>query len=75
MPSRLADKTEMKSLIKAMSSFGRGVFMLTRGSNTSVDNIQEWMKGSNRPAVIDSLLNNTVSDNSTLKILWKGGWV
>jgi len=69
MPSRLADKTEMKSLIKAMSSFGRGVFMLTRGSNTSVDNIQEWMKGSNRPAVVAALLHNPLSDNSTFNIL------
>ena len=69
MPSRLADKTEMQSLIKAMSSFGRGVFMLTRGSNTSVDNIQEWMKGSNRPAVVAALLHNPLSDNSTFKIL------
>ena len=69
MPSRLADKTEMQSLIKAMSSFGRGVFMLTRGSNTSVDNIQEWMKGSNRPAVIAALLHNPLSDNSTFNIL------
>ena len=51
-----------------MSSFGRGVIMLTRGTNTSVDNIQEWMKGSNRPAVVAALLHNPLSDNSTFNI-------
>jgi N-acyl-D-amino-acid deacylase len=56
MPSRLADDKEMHGIIMAMSSFGRGVFMLTRGSNTSIDNIQNWMKGSNRPAVVAALL-------------------
>ena len=43
--------------------------MLTRGSNTSIDNIQNWMKGSNRPAVVAALLHNPLSDNSTFKIL------
>tara|TARA_B100001250_G_scaffold46528_1_gene36462 strand:+ start:4 stop:990 length:987 start_codon:yes stop_codon:yes gene_type:complete len=43
--------------------------MLTRGSNTSVDNIQEWMEGSNRPAVVAALLHNPLSDNSTFNIL------
>jgi N-acyl-D-amino-acid deacylase len=69
MPSRLADNFEMQSLIKAMSSFGRGVFMLTRGSNTSINNIKEWMKDSKRPAVVAALLHNPLSDNSTFKIL------
>jgi N-acyl-D-aspartate/D-glutamate deacylase len=69
MPSRLADDKEMHGIIMAMSSFGRGVFMLTRGSNTSIDNIQNWMKGSNRPAVVAALLHNPLSDNSTFKIL------
>ncbi len=69
MPSRLADDKEMHSLIKAMSTFGRGVFMLTRGSKTSIKVIQEWMKGSNRPAVVAALLHNPLSDNSTFDIL------
>ena len=69
MPSRLADDKEMHNLIMAMSSFGRGVFMLTRGSNTSIDNIEKWMKGSNRPAIVAALLHNPLSDSSTFKIL------
>ena len=69
MPSRLADNKEMHNLIMAMSSFGRGVFMLTRGSNTSIDNIEKWMKGSNRPAIVAALLHNPLSDSSTFKIL------
>ena len=70
MPSRLADDKEMHSnLIMAMSSFGRGLFMLTRGSNTSIENIRKWMEGSNRPAVVAALLHNPLSDNSTFKVL------
>ena len=69
MPSRLADDKEMRNLIMAMSSFGRGLFMLTRGSNTSIENIREWMEGSNRPAVVAALLHNPLSDNSTFKVL------
>ena len=69
MPSRLADDKEMHNLIMAMSSFGRGVFMLTRGSNTSIDNIEKWMKDSNRPAIVAALLHNPLSDSSTFKIL------
>ena len=69
MPSRLADDKEMNSIIMAMSSFGRGIFMLTRGSSTSIDKIQNWMKDSNRPAVVAALLHNPLSDNSTFKIL------
>ena len=69
MPSRLADDKEMHGLIAAMSSFGRGVFMLTRGASTSIDKIKSWMKGSNRPAVVAALLHNPLSDNSTFKIL------
>tara|TARA_B110000003_G_scaffold39145_1_gene35927 strand:- start:231 stop:1916 length:1686 start_codon:yes stop_codon:yes gene_type:complete len=69
MPSRLADDKEMHSIIMAMSSFGRGIFMLTRGSSTSIDKIQNWMKNSNRPAVVAALLHNPLSDNSTFKIL------
>ena len=69
MPSRLADDKEMHSIIMAMSSFGRGIFMLTRGSSTSIDKIQNWMKDSNRPAVVAALLHNPLSDNSTFKIL------
>ena len=69
MPSRLADDKEMHSIIMAMSSFGRGIFMLTRGSSTSIDKIQNWMKDSNRPAVVAALLHNPLSDNSTFKVL------
>lgn len=69
MPSRLADDKEMRNLIMAMSSFGRGLFMLTRGSNTSIENIRKWMEGSNRPAVVAALLHNPLSDNSTFKVL------
>ena len=69
MPSRLAKDTEMKELIKAMACYGRGIFMLTRGSKTSIKNIENWIGDTGRPAAVAALLHNPLSDSSTFKIL------
>ena len=47
MPSRLAEYSEMTSLINSMASTGRGIFMLTKGSQTSIRDIKGWMTGTN----------------------------
>ena len=36
MPSRLADDRELRALVRAMGDSGRGVYMLTKGSKTSI---------------------------------------
>ena len=58
MPSRLAEQNEMVSLINSMSLSGRGIFMLTKGLDTPIKIIKEWMQGTNRPAVVAALLHN-----------------
>ena len=64
MPSRLAEDNEMVSLIKSMSSSGRGLFMLTKGLETPIETIKNWMKGTNRPAIVAALLHNPMFPNS-----------
>ena len=41
MPSRLADDRELRALVKAMAESGRGVYMLTKGSKTSIPYLEE----------------------------------
>ena len=61
MPSRLAESSEMTSLINSMASSGRGIFMLTKGSDTSINKIKEWMAGTDRPAAVAALFHNPIS--------------
>ncbi|HMN82585.1 MAG TPA: hypothetical protein PKA20_22035, partial [Burkholderiaceae bacterium] len=49
MPSRLADEREMRALVNAMGESGRGLFMLTKGSRTSVPFLESLAAGSGRP--------------------------
>ena len=64
MPSRLAEHKEMISLIRSMSLSGRGVFMLTKGLDTPIKTIKDWMQGTNRPAVVAALLHNPMFPNA-----------
>src|SRR5204863_7547041 len=41
MPSRLADETEMRMLVGCLKDAGRGVFMLTKGSQTSMPFLEQ----------------------------------
>ncbi len=58
MPSRFASKNEHKRLVNAMSKFGRGIYMLTKGSETSIADIEMIIKDSNRPALVAAILHN-----------------
>ena len=69
MPSRLAEYSEMTSLINSMASTGRGIFMLTKGSKTSIRDIKGWMTGTNRPAVVAALFHNPISPDSSFRQL------
>ncbi len=64
MPSRLAGDTEMELLISSMAASGRGLFMLTKGLDTPIKKIKDWMKGSNRPAIVAALLHNPMYPNA-----------
>jgi N-acyl-D-amino-acid deacylase len=58
MPSRLAADREMAALVEAMGEAGRGVYMLTKGAQTSVPFLESLAARSCRPVMIAALLHN-----------------
>jgi N-acyl-D-aspartate/D-glutamate deacylase len=58
MPSRLAEDREMSALVEAMGEAGRGVYMLTKGGQTSVAFLESLAARSGRPVMIAALLHN-----------------
>src|SRR5882724_4584584 len=55
MPSRLADARELLALTGALGEAGRGVFMLTKGSTTTVPWLEEVAAKSGRPVMIAAM--------------------
>ena len=58
MPSRLADDAELRALVGCLGEAGRGVFMLTKGSGTKMQFLEELAAASGRPVVVAALLHN-----------------
>jgi N-acyl-D-amino-acid deacylase len=58
MPSRLADEREMRALVTAMGESGRGVYMLTKGAQTSLAFLESLAADSGRPVMVAALLHN-----------------
>jgi len=69
MPSRLAEEGEIAALVGAMGEAGRGVFMLTKGSGTSVPFLEGLAAQSGRPVVIAALLHNSTNPDVTFQDL------
>jgi N-acyl-D-aspartate/D-glutamate deacylase len=65
MPSRLADDAELRALTGCLAEAGRGVFMLTKGSTTSMPFLEEIAAASGRPVVVAALLHNNVNPRAT----------
>ncbi len=63
MPSRLADDREMRALVNAMGEGGRGLFMLTKGSKTSVPYLESLAADSGRPVLIAAMLHSNTNPN------------
>jgi N-acyl-D-aspartate/D-glutamate deacylase len=61
MPSRLADDAELRALVGCLREAGHGVFMLTKGSSTSMPFLEELAAASGRPVVVAALLHNNTS--------------
>jgi N-acyl-D-aspartate/D-glutamate deacylase len=55
MPSRLADERELLALTGALGEAGRGVFMLTKGSKTTVPWLESVAAKSGRPVMIAAM--------------------
>jgi len=58
MPSRLADDAEMRSLVGSLKDSGRGVFMLTKGGQSTPAFLEELAADSGRPVIVAALLHN-----------------
>ncbi len=70
MPSRLADEAEMRALAGALKEAGRGgVFMLTKGGQTSVAFLEELAAQSGRPMVIAALLHSSTNPDAVFNDL------
>ncbi len=61
MPSRLASEAEMAALVGAMAEGGGGVYMLTKGSHTSVRFLESLAADTKRPVMIAALLHNATN--------------
>ena len=60
MPSRFASNIEISRLIKAMATYGRGIFMITKSNNTTISDIAKLLGEVDRPAMVAALLHNPV---------------
>ncbi len=61
MPSRLADDKELRALVRAMGEQGRGVYMLTKGSKTTIPYLEEIAAEVKRPVVIAALFHSNTN--------------
>ena len=69
MPSRLADDRELRALVKAMAESGNGVYMLTKGSKTSIPYLEELAVEAKRPVVIAALFHSNTNPTAAFTTL------
>jgi N-acyl-D-amino-acid deacylase len=69
MPSRLADDRELRALVKAMAESGSGVYMLTKGSKTSIPYLEELAVEAKRPVVIAALFHSNTNPTAAFDTL------
>jgi N-acyl-D-amino-acid deacylase len=58
MPSRLAEESELRALVTSLKASGRGVFMLTKGGQSTPAFLESLAAESGRPVVVAALLHN-----------------
>jgi len=61
MPSRLADPREFRALLGAMREAGRGVFMLTKGSTTTVPFLEDLAAETGRRIIVAAMLHSNTA--------------
>jgi len=69
MPSRLADDREMRALVRAMGESGHGVYMLTKGSKTTIPYLEELAAEARRPVVIAALFHSNTNPTAAFATL------
>ena len=65
MPSLSAAESEILNLTQAMGEAGRGIFMLTKGGDTSIDFLESLAVGSGRPIMIAALVYSSARPDGT----------
>ena len=66
MPSRLADEAELRALTGALGAAGRGLFMLTKGSDTTIPFLESLAADAGRPVMVAALLHNSTLPDQAL---------
>src|SRR5204863_1398399 len=69
MPSRLADDKELRALVRAMGESGRGLYMLTKGSKTSIPYLEELAVQARRPVLIAALFHSNTNPTGAFTTL------
>jgi len=69
MPSRLADEREFTALLKAMGEGGRGVYMLTRGSTTSMAELERLAAACGRPVIVAATFHSSTNPDAAGRAL------
>jgi N-acyl-D-aspartate/D-glutamate deacylase len=61
MPSRLAAADELRALVGALGEAGHGIFMLTKGGDTSIAFLESLAAETGRPVMVAALLHNSTN--------------
>ena len=69
MPSRLADDDEMLALASSLRGVGRGVLMMTKGGQTTMDSIEQLARSAGRPYLVAALLHSNLTPEATFEDL------
>lgn len=69
MPSRLADDDELRALVGVLGETKRGIFMLTKGGNTSIPFLESLAAQTSRPVMIAALLHNSTNSDGAMREL------
>jgi N-acyl-D-amino-acid deacylase len=69
MPSRLADERELRALVGVLGELNRGIFMLTKGGDTSIAFLESLAAENARPVMIAALLHNSTNPDGAMKEL------
>jgi N-acyl-D-amino-acid deacylase len=69
MPSRLADETELGALVGTLGDAKRGVFMLTKGRQTSIPFLDSLAAATGQPVIVAALLHNSTAPEAVFEEL------
>ena len=69
MPSRLADKNELRQLAGVLGEQHKGVFMLTKGGSTPIQFLESLAAEIQRPVIVAALLHNSTDPEGVFRDL------